>query len=143
MEVSKMTLALVPGTVGLQPRRSVRALTQMLIPHFQSTTHQGSERVDYARIAEALTAQAVATWFDSQGIGLNGLDAAARNYLTYLRRNGATSGERLQQALGISNRPDFIQVDEYCWRNWWRFCYDPNLPAQLRAGEPAPQKADA
>jgi Holliday junction resolvasome RuvABC ATP-dependent DNA helicase subunit len=99
-----------------QPRRAVRALTQMLIPHFHSTTHQGSERVDYARIAEALTARGVATWFDSQGIDLNGLDAAARNYLTYLRRNGATSGERLQQALGISNRPDFVEVDEYLVR---------------------------
>jgi Holliday junction resolvasome RuvABC ATP-dependent DNA helicase subunit len=106
----------IAARMRCQPRRSVRALTQMLIPHFHSTTHQGSERVDYARIAEALTAQAVATWFDSQGIDLNGLDAAARNYLTYLRRNGATSGERLQQALGITNRPDFIEVDEYLVR---------------------------
>jgi len=38
----------------------------MLIPHFHSITHQGSERVDYARIVEALTAQAVASWFDSR-----------------------------------------------------------------------------
>jgi hypothetical protein len=44
---------------------------------------------------------------------MNGLDAVARNYLGYLRRSGATSAERLQQALGISNRTDFIEVDEY------------------------------
>ena len=47
---------------------------------------------------------------------MNGLDAVARNYLSYLRRSGATSGERLQQALGISNRTDFIEVDEYLVR---------------------------
>ena len=47
---------------------------------------------------------------------MNGLDAIARNYLSYLRRSGATSAERLQQALGISNRADFVEVDEYLVR---------------------------
>lgn len=106
----------IAARMRCQPRRAVRALTQMLIPHFHSITHEGGERVDYARIADSLQPQAVAAWFDSQGTDLNGLDAAARNYLTYLRRSGATSGERLQQALGISNRTDFIEVDEYLVR---------------------------
>ena len=106
----------IAARMRCQPRRAVRALTQMLIPHFHSITHEGPEQVDYARIAGALTPQAIGAWFDAQGIDLNGLDAIARNYLSYLRRNGATSAERLQQALGISNRADFVEVDEYLVR---------------------------
>jgi hypothetical protein len=32
---------------------------------------------------------------------------------------------------------------EYCWRDWWRFCYDSNTLAQFGGGKPAPQKAGA
>jgi Holliday junction resolvasome RuvABC ATP-dependent DNA helicase subunit len=106
----------IAARMRCQPRRAVRALTQMLIPHFHGVTHKGAEKVDYGRIAEALTAEAMAGWFDAQGIDMNGLDAVARNYLGYLRKNGATSAERLQQALGITNRADFIEVDEYLAR---------------------------
>jgi hypothetical protein len=108
--------ALMEQQMRCQPRRAVRALTQMLIPHFHGATHQGREKVDYARIAAALSPEAVAAWFDGHGTDLNGLDALARSYLAYLRRSGATSGERLQQALGITNRPDFVEVDEYLVR---------------------------
>ena len=100
----------IAARMRCQPRRAVRALTQMLIPHFHSITHEGQERVDYARIAGSLAPKAVATWFDAQGIDMNGLDAVARNYLGYLRRSGATSGERLQQALGI--RTIFTRLGE-------------------------------
>lgn len=106
----------IAARMRCQPRRAVRALTQTLIPHFHGLTHQAGERANYSRIGAALTPEAVATWFDAQGVDLNGLDTAARNYLAYLRRSGATSGERLQQALGITNRPDFIEIDEFLVR---------------------------
>jgi len=59
---------------------------------------------------------AVAAFFDEQGIDRNGLDNTARNYLNYLNQHGATAEERLRQGLGVLNRGDFVIVDEYLQR---------------------------
>jgi len=115
-ELSREVCYEIAARMRCQPRRAVRALTQMLIPNFFQSTHKKGEKINYQRIASAITQPAVAEWFDGQGTDLNGLDGLARNYLGHLARNGATSGERLRQALGITNRNDFIEVDEYLVR---------------------------
>lgn len=63
-----------------------------------------------------MTAEAVAVYFEEQGIDINGLDSIAKNYLRYLSQHGATAEERIRQGLGISNRADFTEVDEYLQR---------------------------
>ncbi|MCX6693957.1 MAG: AAA family ATPase [Methanomicrobiales archaeon] len=106
----------IAARIRCQPRRAVRSLTQLIIPYFHGETHNGDEPVDYERIASALTRSAIASWFDEQDIDMNGLDPPARNYLGNLKRTGAMAEKRLQQALGISNHTDFIEVDEYLIR---------------------------
>jgi Holliday junction resolvasome RuvABC ATP-dependent DNA helicase subunit len=103
----------IAARMRCNPRRAVRALTQTLIPHFHERTHGEGGAFDLHRIAEAMTQSAVAQYFDANGIDMNGLDSVGQNYLAHLGRNGATSEERLRQALGISNKGDFIEVDEY------------------------------
>jgi Holliday junction resolvasome RuvABC ATP-dependent DNA helicase subunit len=99
-----------------QPRRAVRVLLESLIPHFYDISHESGEQVDYEKIARTLTQSSVGEWFECQGVDLNGIDVLAKNCLAYLRRQGATSRERLQQALGISNKTDFAEVVEYLTR---------------------------
>jgi len=95
------------------PRRAVRCLTERLLPYFHSETHGADEKLDVRRLARAITLEEVCGYFEGQKIDLNGLDVIAKNYLNYLARNGATPEDRLRQGLGITNRVDFIEVDEY------------------------------
>jgi len=98
------------------PRVAVRMLTNQLIPHFYAVVREAGGSPSRNLIGEAMTVETVAAYFDSQGVDANGLDTTARNYLSYLSRHGATAEERLRQGLGISNRGDFIDVDEYLQR---------------------------
>jgi Holliday junction resolvasome RuvABC ATP-dependent DNA helicase subunit len=103
----------VAARLRCNPRRAVRCLTERLLPYFHSETHRDDEKLEVKRLARAMTHTAVCKYFDEQGIDLNGLDVVAKNYLAHLARNGATPEERLRQGLGISNRGDFIEVDEF------------------------------
>lgn len=103
----------ISARMRCNPRRAVRCLSARLLPYFHSQTHHDEEKVDVKRLARAITHEAVCRYFDEQGIDLNGLDVVANNYLNYLARNGATPEERLRQGLGITNRGDFIEVDEF------------------------------
>lgn len=96
-----------------RPREAVNCLTERLIPYFHSLTHQPDETLNVDRIAAAITSEAVAAYFDARGIDINGIDVMAHNYLQHLASSGAQAEERLRQALGVSNRSDFIEVDEY------------------------------
>mgnify|MGYP001000320493 CR=1 FL=1 len=106
----------IAARLKCQPRRAVRALSESLIPHFYSVTHKQGESADLERIALSMTRESVAEFFEEQGIDYNGLTSLDMNYLKYLNRAGATSAENLQQSLGITNRQDFIEVDEYLRR---------------------------
>ena len=98
------------------PRVAVRMLANQLIPHFYAAVRGAGGSPSRHLIGEAMTVETVAAYFDSQGVDANGLDATARNYLSYLSTHGATAEERLRQGLGISNRGDFVEVDEYLQR---------------------------
>jgi len=98
------------------PRVAVKTLTDQIVPHFNALVRGGNENPSRHRIAEVMTVGSVAAFFEDQGVDLNGLDNTARNFLAYLSRHGATAEERLRQGLGISNRGDFIEVDEYLQR---------------------------
>jgi Holliday junction resolvasome RuvABC ATP-dependent DNA helicase subunit len=98
-----------------QPRVAVRTIDQ-LIPHFYAEVRGPDSSPNRQRIGEAMTVEAIAAYFDGQGIDANGLDVTARNFLSYLDRHGANAEERIRQGLGISNRNDFVEVDEYLQR---------------------------
>lgn len=106
----------IAARMRCQPRRAVRMLTQALIPVFYTAAHPSGESLDYVKLGQAMTEEAVAARLESDGYDLNGLDSLALNYLKLLKRNGATSAERLSQALGITNRAEFVEVDEYLVR---------------------------
>lgn len=99
-----------------QPRVAVRTLTNQLVPHFYAAVRGSGQGADHHGIGAAMTLEAVAEYFEAQGVDANGLDNKARGFLTYLSRHGATSEERLRQGLGISNRGDFVVEDEYLQR---------------------------
>ncbi|HLG14423.1 MAG TPA: AAA family ATPase [Blastocatellia bacterium] len=103
----------IAARMRCNPRRAVRCLTARLLPYFHSQTHRDDEKLDVKRLARAIAHEAVCRYFDEQGIDLNGLDVVAKNYLNHLDRNGATPEDRLRQGLGITNRGDFIEVDEF------------------------------
>jgi Holliday junction resolvasome RuvABC ATP-dependent DNA helicase subunit len=103
----------IAARMRCNPRRAVRCLTARLLPYFHSQTHRDDEKLDVKRLARAIKHEAVCRYFDEQDIDLNGLDVVAQNYLNYLARNGATPEERLRQGLGITNRGDFVEVDEF------------------------------
>lgn len=98
-----------------QPRVAVRMIDQ-LIPHFYAEVRGSGSSPSRQLIGEAMTVEAVSAYFDNQGIDANGLDIIARNFLSYLDRHGANAEERIRQGLGISNRNDFVEVDEYLQR---------------------------
>lgn len=112
-ELSRAVCFEIAARMRCRPRESVNCLRQRLVPYFHSRTHQTGHAVDFSGIAAAMTPQAVAEYFDTQGIDLNGLDVLTRNYLQHIAQSGAQSEDRLRSALGISNRGDFIEVDEY------------------------------
>jgi Holliday junction DNA helicase RuvB len=98
------------------PRVAVRMLTNQLIPHFYAVIRgQGGDPSRHL-IGQAMTTESVGEFFERQGIDMNGLDTTARNFLIYLDRSGATAEERIRQGLGISNKGDFVEVDEYLQR---------------------------
>jgi Holliday junction resolvasome RuvABC ATP-dependent DNA helicase subunit len=106
----------VAARTRAQPRVAVRMLTNQLIPHFYANVRGTGANPSRHRIGEAMTAESIAAYFESQGIDANGIDVIARNFLSYLDQHGATAEERLRQGLGISNRGDFVEVDEYLQR---------------------------
>ncbi len=91
-------------------------LTEHLIQHFHGMARVGGQQASRRLIGETMTLDNVAAFFDSQSIDPNGIDSVGQNYMLYLHRNGATAEERLRQALGIPNRNDFIEIDEYLQR---------------------------
>lgn len=105
----------IAARMRCRPRDAVRMLGQ-LVPHFHAQVREAGEQPSRRRIGEGMTVALVAEFFDQQGIDANGLDDVSRNYLFYLQHNGATPEDRLKQALGVPNRQDFIEIDEYLIR---------------------------
>jgi len=106
----------IAARVRCRPREAVRMLTEHLIQHFHGLARESGRQASRRLIGESMTLENVAAFFDAQGIDPNGIDSVGKNYLLYLHRNGATAEERLRQALGIPNRNDFIEIDEYLQR---------------------------
>ena len=99
------------------PRRAVRVIEQALIPHaFVRLNDAGNESPTSAEIGAAITVEVVSSYFEKLGIDVNGLDDSARTLLGYLQKNGTVPEARLCQALGISNKNDFLALDEYLHR---------------------------
>jgi Holliday junction resolvasome RuvABC ATP-dependent DNA helicase subunit len=106
----------ISARLRCRPREAVRTLSESLIQHFHGMARAEGRQASRSLIGGMMTLESVASFFDEQGIDANGVDQVGRNYLLYLHRNGATAEERLRQALGIPNRNDFIEVDEYLQR---------------------------
>lgn len=106
----------IAARLRCRPRESVRMLTEHLIQHFYGSARASGRQASRRAIGEAMTLEQVSAFFEAQGIDSNGIDSTGRNYLLYLNRSGATAEERLRQALGIPNRNDFVEIDEYLQR---------------------------
>jgi Holliday junction resolvasome RuvABC ATP-dependent DNA helicase subunit len=63
-----------------------------------------------------MSADAVASYYDSHGVDLNGLEDIGRKTLAYLKTHGASPEDRLCRGLRITNRGDFIELIEYLTR---------------------------
>jgi len=100
------------------PRRAVRSLENDLLAEFHSQLPAAQRRAKNAAraAAELMTRESVAAYYDAHEVDLNGLDALARQTLTYLKRHGTTPEDRLSRGLRISNRADFIDLVEYLSR---------------------------
>ncbi len=99
------------------PRRSVRELSEALRPHFFHCAMQRAANTPSLRQAAALmTADQIATFYETQGIDYNGLDDVARRFLRYLEQHGPVSEATLRQALGLTHQQDFVETAEYLTR---------------------------
>jgi Holliday junction resolvasome RuvABC ATP-dependent DNA helicase subunit len=99
------------------PRRSVRQLTQTLVPHFFSRAMDSGEGKPTLRGTAAwLTQENIAGFYDGQGTDANGLDDVALRFLKYLKQQGAASEPTLRQALGLAHPKDFVETAEYLVR---------------------------
>jgi Holliday junction resolvasome RuvABC ATP-dependent DNA helicase subunit len=99
------------------PRRSVRQLSQTLVPHFFSRAM--AEREGHPSLPETaawLTRERIAAFYDEQGIDPNGLDDVSLRFLRYLKQHGAASEPTLRQALGLAHQRDFVETAEYLLR---------------------------
>ena len=107
----------IAARMRCNPRRAVRSLREALRPYFYCKQLDSEGRSPTLReIGARMNLEAVQAYYEEQGIDSNGLDNNARNFLQYLYRNGATAEERLKQGLGITNRGDFNEIDEYLHR---------------------------
>lgn len=102
----------IAARMRCNPRRAVRSLEKVLRPYFARTLNFAP----LYDIGRGMTLEAVCEFYDDQEIDSNGLDNIAQNFLRYLYQNGATSEERLRAGLGITNKNDFTEVDEYLQR---------------------------
>lgn len=107
----------IAARVRANPRRAVRALSQTLVPHaFMTLQRRGIKAPTAADIANELTADLVSNYFETIGVDPNGLDSNARSLMRYLHENGPTPEARLCKAMSISNKSDFLSLDEYLSR---------------------------
>jgi Holliday junction resolvasome RuvABC ATP-dependent DNA helicase subunit len=100
------------------PRRAVRSLENDLLSFFYSQlpANRREKKTAVREVASLMSPQTVASYFETSGIDLNGIDEHARRLLTYLRQHGPVSEDRICKGLRISNRPDFVELIEYLTR---------------------------
>jgi Holliday junction resolvasome RuvABC ATP-dependent DNA helicase subunit len=117
-ELSKETCYEIAARMRCNPRRSIRELTEVLRPHFFSRAMRSVGRAPSSmrEVAEMMTPENIAEFYDAQGIDLNGIDNLARRFLKHLNQHGPSSEATLSQALGLSHRQDFVEVAEYLVR---------------------------
>lgn len=100
------------------PRRAVRSLENDFLAEFYNKLPAAQRRQKHAEraAAELMTVEAVAAYYDSHGIDLNGLDDLGRKTLADLKLHGPSPEDRLCRGLRISNRGDFVELIEYLTR---------------------------
>jgi Holliday junction resolvasome RuvABC ATP-dependent DNA helicase subunit len=100
------------------PRRAVRSLENDLLAFFYSKLPPSRRQKKAAlhEVVSLMTTSAVAGFYESQGIDLNGLDESAKRLLDYVKQQGPVSEERICKGLRISNRSDFVELIEYLTR---------------------------
>lgn len=108
----------IAARMRCSPRLSVRQLSEVLRPYFfhRIWQEQDGKTPMLSQVAELMTRENIAAFYETQGIDHNGLDDVAKRYLDYLKRQGAASEATLSQALSITVRQDFVEVREYLVR---------------------------
>ncbi|NJM13627.1 MAG: AAA domain-containing protein [Synechococcaceae cyanobacterium SM1_2_3] len=116
-ELSREACYEIAARARCNPRRSVRALSETLSPHFFDCAMQQSVGTPSLRqVAALMTAENIAAFYEAQGIDYNGLDDVARRFLHYLKQQTTASEATLRQALALPNQQDFVETAEYLTR---------------------------
>lgn len=107
----------IAARMRCNPRRSVRALSQVLRKHyFTRLLRETGNRPSFIEVAAIMTAENIATFYEAQGIDYNGLDDVAKRFMSYLAQNHVASEATLRQALALPNQQDFVETAEYLTR---------------------------
>ncbi|MFZ4699710.1 MAG: AAA family ATPase [Candidatus Methylumidiphilus sp.] len=116
-ELPKESCYEIAARTRCSPRRSVRDLSEILRPHFfHLATETQSEVPTLRQVAELMTRDNIAAFYQGQGIDGNGLDDLAWRYLNYLKLHITASEATLMQGLGLADRRDFNEATEYLAR---------------------------
>ena len=116
-ELSREACYEIAARMRCNPRRSVRALSEVLRKHyFTRLLRETGNRPPFIEVAAIMTTENIAAFYEAQGIDYNGLDDVARRFLHYLKQHGAVSEATLSQALGLTHRQDFVETAEYLVR---------------------------
>ncbi|CAO3426278.1 hypothetical protein [Azospirillum argentinense] len=116
VELDRTTCEEIAARRRCNPRPAVNQLNPLTAHFFGIAQEQLGRVPSKHEVASFMTAEAVAEWFEAQGVDRNGLDILARGFLEVLRKRGAASEDEIRLALGISNRGDFAEVNEYLTR---------------------------
>lgn len=115
--LSRETCIEIAARMQCSPRPSVNILEPLIASFYGSAERELRDTPTKADVAQRMTAEAVATWFEETlGVDRNGLGPDHLSYLKLLRTRGAAAEEEIRRALGISNRADFVIVTEYLAR---------------------------
>ena len=115
--LSRETCIEITARMQCSPRPSVNILKPLVASFYGTAEHRLGRVPTREEVADLMNASAVARWFeDTQGIDRNGLTSEHVEYLKLLRTRGASAEEEIRRALGISNRPDYVNVSEYLTR---------------------------
>lgn len=95
-ELTKGACYEIAARVRCSPRRAVRDLGEILRPHFFHLVMEmhGGNGPSLRELANLMTRENIAAYYETQGIDFNGLDDIARRYLHTLKKQGAASEAR-------------------------------------------------
>jgi len=99
-ELSKDACYEIAARCRCNPRKAIRELKQIVIPHFYAQIlHANHGDPTSSQIASLINPEAIAQYYDKQGVDQNGLDELSYRFMNYLRQHGSVSESGLGKPL--------------------------------------------